>query len=158
MPDFTARPDGVTVSFDSQEADVLRRLLSEMEDLLLSAGIEDAVMERLFPDAYPEEEPEAREDYRRYAVSELERMRTQAVQDAIELAGSHGPLDLVLDEGNASMWLSLFTDIRLAIGIRLDVDEEKMEAPIDPRDPEAAALSVMHWVGWIQQEVIERLP
>jgi hypothetical protein len=51
----------------------------------------------------------------------------------------------------------LLTDLRLAIGTRLDVTEEKMSDDIDPDDPEAAALSVLHWLGWVQGTILEAI-
>jgi hypothetical protein len=37
------------------------------------------------------------------------------------------------------------------------VTEEKMSGDIDPDDPEAAALSVLHWLGWVQGTILEAI-
>jgi hypothetical protein len=60
----------------------------------------------------------------------------------------------MLDEEEVDRLLALLTDIRLAIGTRLDVTEERMAAELDRDDPDAAALSVLHWLGWLQESVI----
>jgi hypothetical protein len=58
-------------------------------------------------------------------------------------------------EGDAlQAWLAALTDIRLAIGTRLEVDEEMMAADIDDSDPDARALAVLHWLGWIQEGIL----
>jgi hypothetical protein len=53
------------------------------------------------------------------------------------------------------VWLRTINDIRLTIGTRLEVDETKMAAELDERDPEAPALAVLHWLGWLQESFLE---
>ena len=49
----------------------------------------------------------------------------------------------------------MLTDIRLALGTRFDVTQEKMSHELDPNDPEAPGMSVLHWLGWVQEMLIE---
>ena len=56
-----------------------------------------------------------------------------------------------------SGWLATLTDLRLALGIRLGVDEERMGAEVDPSAPDAAAMTVLHWLGWVQEGIIHAL-
>ncbi len=52
-------------------------------------------------------------------------------------------------------WLRALTDLRLALGTRLEVTEETYEREIDPRDPEAYELSVFAYLSWLQEQAVE---
>jgi hypothetical protein len=121
---------------------------------LLEADIppSDAVLKRLFPDAFEDEEKASA--YRDLIGDELHDRKTSALRTAIETLGASGPVNVALDEEQVDRWLALITDIRLAIGTRLDVTEERMAAELDPADPDAAALSVLHWLGWLQESML----
>jgi hypothetical protein len=150
-------PDGgVQLQLEAYEADLLRQLLKEMRTLL-EADIppSDAVLKRLFPDAFEDEEQASA--YRELIGDELHERKVAALRTAEEVLGGDGPVDAALDEEQVDRWLALLTDIRLAIGTRLDVTEERMAAVIDPDDPDAPALSVLYWLGWIQESIIAAL-
>jgi Domain of unknown function (DUF2017) len=144
---------GVRFELEEYEADLMRQLLGEMRTLL-EADIppSDAVLKRLFPDAF-EDEREA-SAYRELIGDELHDRKIAALGTARETMGTSGPVSAALDDEQIDRWLALLTDIRLAIGTRLDVTEERMAAGIDSNDPDAAALSVLHWLGWIQESMI----
>ncbi len=146
---------GVFVELEEDEQELLRRLTGEMRTLL-EADIppEDDVVQRLFPDAYEEAEDQAA--YRDLVGSELTRVKLHAlstVRDSLD-GTSAGPLS----EDEASAWLAVLTDLRLAIGTRLSVTEEKMEEELDPGDPDAPAYAVLHWLGWVQESILRELP
>lgn len=52
-------------------------------------------------------------------------------------------------------WLSVLTDLRLAIGTRLGVSEESMLEEIEPTHPDAPAYAVLHWLGWLQETFLD---
>jgi hypothetical protein len=143
----------VLFQLEEYEGDLMRQLLKEMTTLL-EADIppSDAVLKRLFPDAFEDEEKAGA--YRELIGNELHDRKTAALRTARETVGESGPVDATLDEEQVDRWLALLTDIRLAIGTRLDVTEERMAAELDPADPDAAALSVLHWLGWIQESIL----
>jgi hypothetical protein len=109
-------------------------------------------MKRLYPDAF--DDPTRADAYRELIGDELETRKTVALRTAEEIVGASGPIDVEVDEEQVDRLLALLTDIRLAIGTRLDVTEERMSADIDPDDPDAAALSVLHWLGWLQESML----
>lgn len=157
MTEVRRGPSGeVRLELEAYEADLMRQLLDEMRTLL-EADIppSDAVLKRLFPDAF-EDETEANA-YRDLIGDELHDRKVAALKTAQETVGAAGPVGADLDDEQVDRWLALLTDIRLAIGIRLDVTEEKMAAGIDSNDPDAAALSVLHWLGWIQESMIAEI-
>ena len=145
----------VTIRFSEDEAELLRRLLAEMETLLASRSDRDPVVGRLFPRAYEKEKEEA--SYRSLVGDELVSAKKANLRSAGEMLGREGAAEAALSEDEAEAWLALLTDLRLSIGTRLDVTEEKMSDDIDPDDPEAAALSVLHWLGWVQGTILEAI-
>jgi len=121
--------------------------------LLLEADIprSDQVMQRLFPDAY--DTAEEANAYRELVDDDLRSAKLAALNDVSE---SLGPtITLTLDQ--ASGWLTLLTDMRLAIGTRLDVTEETMATEVESDDPDAPAYSVLHWLGWMQEMMLRAM-
>ena len=145
----------VTIRFSEDEAELLRRLLAEMETLLAARSDRDPVVGRLFPRAYEKKEEE--ESYRSLVGDELVTAKKANLRTAGDMLGREGAAEAALSEDQAEAWLALLTDLRLAIGTRLDITEEKMSEDIDPDDPEAAALSVLHWLGWVQGTILEAI-
>jgi len=154
--DATSKGEGsVTIRFSEDEAELLRRLIAEMETLLASRSDRDPVVGRLFPRAYERRKEE--ESYRALVGEELVSHKKANLRTAGDILGSEGAAEAALSEDQAEAWLALLTDLRLAIGTRLDVTEEKMSEDIDPDDPQAAALSVLHWLGWVQGTILEAM-
>jgi hypothetical protein len=154
--DATSMGEGsVTIRFSEDEAELLRRLLAEMETLLASRSDRDPVVGRLFPRAYEKRKEEG--SYRALVGDELVSTKKANLRTAGDMLGQEGAAEAALSEDQAEAWLALLTDLRLAIGMRLDVTEEKMSEDIDPDDPEAAALSVLHWLGWVQGTILEAI-
>lgn len=158
MADVTRGPEGeVVLELEAHEADLLRQLLREMRTLLeTDVPPSDAVLRRLFPDAF-ENEDDARA-YRELIGDELENRKLSALRTAEETLGGSGAVTAALDDEEVDRWLALLTDVRLAIGTRLDVTEETMSAEIDPDSPDAPALSVLHWLGWLQESILATFP
>ena len=145
----------VTIRFSEDEAELLRRLLAEMETLLAAGSDRDPVVGRLFPRAYEEKKDE--ESYRALVGDELVSAKKANVRTAGDMLGREGAAEAALSQEQTEAWLALLTDLRLAIGMRLDVTEEKMSEDIDSDDPDAAALSVLHWLGWVQGTILEAI-
>jgi hypothetical protein len=154
--DATSMGEGsLTIRFSEDEAELLRRLLAEMETLLAARSDRDPVVGRLFPRAYETKKEE--ESYRSLVGDELVTAKKANLRTAGDMLGREGAAEAALSEDQAEAWLALLTDLRLAIGTRLDITEEKMSEDIDPDDPEAAALSVLHWLGWVQGTILEAI-
>ena len=156
-PAFHPLPGGgVRLVLDADEAGVLRGLAGELRSILTGAGpADDPVVERLFPAAY--DDPLEEETYRDLVGGDLEQEKIAGL-DAIAAALSRGDdAEVALGSDDVSAWLASLTDLRLALGIRLGVDEERMGAEIDPKDPDAPALTVLHWLGWLQEGILHAL-
>jgi hypothetical protein len=144
------------MSLDARESGLVRELLKEMKTLL-EADIprQDAVVSRLFPDAY--DDPEDADAYRELVGDELRKGKTAALRRVESLAGTSGSIDEDLTGEDIEAWLTVLNDIRLAIGTRLSVSEDRMGSDIDPGDPDGPALSVVHWLGWMQELMLEQI-
>jgi hypothetical protein len=183
------RSQACVATFSAFEADLLRSLAGQLIELLRNEAAapseagddlealldfsgpttapEDPVLARMFPTAYPEDE-EAAADFRRFTESSLRNGKAAAaaaVIDTLEEAGlPDAPedglfIDVELDRAAAQTWLRSFTDMRLAIGTRLEVedgDEEVWELmPED--DPRGPVHDIYNWLGFLQETLVEAL-
>ena len=125
------------------------------------------MLARLFPTAYPEDE-EAAADFRRFTEASLRNGKADAaalVIDTLEEAGlPDAPedglfVDVELDRESAQVWLRAFTDMRLAIGTRLEVEEGDedfwLELPED--DPRGPVHDIYNWLAFLQETLVESL-
>jgi hypothetical protein len=131
---------------------------------------DEPALRRLFPDAYRDDafgrspgraDPqaaaaEASADFRRYTEADL-RAGKRANADVVlaTLAPLAGGGRLALDRGQADAWLGTLNDLRLVLGVRLDVREDVLEQPFPDDDPRAFALEVFSWLGWLQETLLE---
>jgi hypothetical protein len=144
------------LELEPHERDLMHGLLAEMRTLLeAELPREDDVTRRLFPDAF--EDPGRSQEFRELVGDELRAGKLAAVNAIDESLVSDGPAQLVLETGEVERLLAVLTDMRLAIGTRLGVTEETMARTPDETDPDAAAWSVLHWLGWIQESVLSAI-
>src|SRR6266511_1291880 len=150
---FTRQGATCVANFGPGEAAVLRQVLLEVV-ALLSEGYDraDPVVERLFPDVYPTD-PEG--------SAELDQAGKilAAVEDLPETEGQ-----VRLDEEEAEAWLRALTDVRLALGLRLDIrddtdlQDELDEAVLkDPTSPRVGQLSVYAYLTYLQESLLAAL-
>jgi hypothetical protein len=133
-------------------SDAERQLLRELPAqllALLTADPDDASLRRLRPTAY-EDDPEAEGEFRRLMDDELLESRRAALLVVVDTAARDR---LTAEELDA--WLRALTDLRLAVGTRLDVTEDTYAREIDPRDPQAYELSVFAYLSWLQEAAVE---
>jgi hypothetical protein len=118
---------------------------------------EDDVLRRLLPNAYADEVDAS--EFRRYTESTL-RGKKQAHAMAMRMylkSADDGIVDLDHDSANA--WLGAINDIRLALGVRLNVQENTSEVLelLSPDDPLRGVYSVYTWLGWLQESLLSSL-
>lgn len=154
--DVEPTDDGLRLSLSAQEADLLRRLTDELRSVLrASDDPDDPVIARLFPDAY--EDPEEAREYRELTAETLEAAKLEALTTIRGALGKRGGATADLPPEDAESWIRALTDLRLTLGVHLDVDEEQMAGELDPDDPQAGSLAVLHWLGYLQQTMLEAL-
>jgi hypothetical protein len=129
---------------------------------------EDPVLARLFPTAYPHDEEGAAE-FRRFTEGTLRDGKARAaitIIDGLEDAGLPPELteeglmiDVELDQPTAEVWLRSFTDLRLALATRLEVEEgdEAYWHALPDDDPRAQAHDIYEWVGYLQETLVQAL-
>ncbi|HEX8863949.1 MAG TPA: DUF2017 family protein [Actinomycetes bacterium] len=121
----------------------------------------DPVLERLFPRAYLEPEDVERDaEYRRLVRNDLLESKL-ANLDVITKTLDRGTVSLRrwtvdLSEEEAGAWLGALNDLRLALGVRLGITED-FEGDVDPSDPQAPALHVLSYLGWLEENLLEAL-
>ena len=139
---------------------------------------DDPVLARLLPDAYRDDEAEAA-DFRRYTEPGL-RDRKAANASAViaslleagadldsglgggsddEAAETSAGVDVQLDDNGVDAWLRSLTDLRLALGTRLGVEQDDddrwQQLPDD--DPAKAMHDVYDWLGFVQETLLRTL-
>lgn len=147
---------------EPHEAALLRQVVSETGDVLGgaaeensgTAGPADPVIERLLPEGHRSDAGLA-SDYRSLTESGLrqEKLADAALLlDTIAEAGGR----VELDESGAEAWIRALNDVRLALGVRLDVnesDDPKVRAE-ETGDPRWAAYS---WLTAVQGLLVDAL-
>jgi hypothetical protein len=183
------RHGGVVASFTGFEADLLRSLASQLVELLRNEVAaphsgdpleqlldfsgpttepEDPVLARLFPTAYPDDE-EAAGEFRRFTEGNLRDSKAQGAVRIIETLEEGGlpseltedglVFDVELDTDEAVTWLKSFTDIRLALATRLEIedgDEDYWES-LPEEDPRSHVHDIYEWVGYLQETLVQAL-
>jgi len=139
----------VTLRLPPEEQTLLVGLAHELLSGLDSAP-GDPSLRRLFPPAYEEERDERA--YRELAADELLDGRRQSLD---VLAGTVRHDQLSAAEADA--WLRALNDLRLALGTRLDVQEDSLLDGLDPDDPAASGLAVYAYLSWLQEQLVEAL-
>ena len=141
-----------------------------LEELLDFSGPttepEDPVLRRLFPNAY-HEDADAAGEFRRFTEGSLRDGKSRAaasIIDTLEEAGLPGELDgeditidIELDQEASLVWMRSLTDLRLALGTRLEVeegDEERWYA-LPEEDPRAQAHHIYEWLGFLQETLVQ---
>jgi hypothetical protein len=133
-----------------------------------TAEPDDPVLQRLFPTAYPNDD-EAAAEFRRFTEGSLRDGKAAAassVIDSLEDAGLPSELtetglviDVELDESEAETWLRSFTDVRLALAVRLGVEEDDEDrwSALPEDDPRVVAHDIYEWVGYLQETLVDAL-
>jgi Domain of unknown function (DUF2017) len=163
---FSRQGSSCVASFGVGEATVLRQVLLEVV-ALLSEGYDraDPVVERLFPDVYPTD-PHSSAEFRRYTDEELKTAKLDQAGRILaaieELPQTDG--EVRLDEEEAEAWLRSLTDVRLALGLRLDIrDEMDLQDELDeavlkdPTSPRVGQLSVYAYLTYLQESLLAAL-
>lgn len=152
MADIDAIDGGARIQLSTEETHLLRQLTREVRSMLTDAdSMEDPVVKRLLPATYEDEGEELK--FRDVIGDGLAHEKAEAL-DKVESALGSRKTNASITGDDVDAWLATLTDIRLALGIRLDVDEERMSQDVSPRDPDAQALTILHWLGWLQERLI----
>ncbi|HEY2550413.1 MAG TPA: DUF2017 domain-containing protein [Streptosporangiaceae bacterium] len=118
---------------------------------------DDPVLARLLPDAY-QDDPQAAGEFRRYTEQNLRAGKLAAAQTVLAtLPESGGRVRLSREQ--AELWLRALNDVRLALGVVLEVtdDFDEQSSDISPEDPRSAYIWVYHWLAYLQDSLLEAI-
>ena len=118
---------------------------------------DDPVLARLLPDGY-RDDPDAANEFRKYTESSLRSAKQRAAQEMLDtLPEAGGRVQLTHDQAHA--WLKALNDVRLALGVRLNVTEEfeQQWGRLRADDPQWAAYEVYAWLGAVQESLVQAL-
>ena len=118
---------------------------------------DDPVLARLLPDAYSDD-PDASGEFRRYTESGLRSGKAAAARTVLATLPPAGGR-IRLSEPEAQAWLRALNDVRLALGVRLEVtdDFDDQVANMEADDPRAAYIGVYQWLAFLQETLVRAL-
>ncbi|MBV9292048.1 MAG: DUF2017 domain-containing protein [Frankiales bacterium] len=134
--------------------------LTGLDDSAPAERPSDPALQRLLPDAYSDD-AEAAGEFRRLTDGELRREKVDALTLLVDACAdpTDGSVRVGLDDAVAERWLQAINDVRLVLGVRLDVTEDMSErwSNLDPADPQLPLLLGYDLLSLLQQEIIEAL-
>lgn len=162
---FRRHGNQCVATFAVDEVRVLRKVAGEVVGLLID-GFDhtDPVVDRLFPDIYPEL-PDDSAEFRLYTEGELKTSKIDQAGAILAALPDDGPGEVRLDSEEAETWLRAINDARLAMGTRLDIQAEtdlgeELDAAVaeDPASSRVFQLSVYAYLGYLQESLLHSLP
>jgi hypothetical protein len=117
---------------------------------------EDPAVHRLLPDAYGDAEAAA--EFRRLTDAELRRGKAGGLTNlAADMHGKGTAIELSVDR--ADEWLAAINDIRLVLGVRLDIDDDAGDwrSVLGHDDPRQPLLAAYDWLSMLQELIVDAL-
>jgi hypothetical protein len=157
MRPFRRKGGELVARLEPAEARILALLLDQLEQLLTADAEDvagDPVLDRLLPAGH-RSDPELAADYRELTESSLRAGKA----DDLATVRAGLPADggtVRLDVEQATAWLRTSNDLRLALGTRLDVQEDT-EPPEDLAGEEGQQLAVYYWLTGLQGSLVDAL-
>jgi hypothetical protein len=152
--------DRVRVRLGHDEVAVLRGLPDQLRSVL-TGGEDEPVNQRLFPPAYLDVADVERDaEYHRLMHDDLVKQKL-ANLDLVVATLARGTTGVrrwtvELSDDEAAAWLGVLNDLRLALGVRLDITED-FDGDVDPADPRAPALRLLSYLGWLEEQLLDAL-
>jgi hypothetical protein len=151
------RRDGaeIVLELDAAEAGILGSLGGQLATLLRSDA-PDPALDRLLPDAYPDD-PAAGAEFRHYTRAELAGRKADGADSLSRAVGGSGPAELGeavtlrLDAAAADGWLRTLSDLRMTLAERIGIRDDA-----DPT-PRTDVGAVYAWLGELQWSLVDLL-
>ena len=139
------------------ESDPFAQLMAQLKAAPEEITVpDDPVLLRLLPTAYAD--PEAAADFRRYTEPTLRGKKKQI------LAQIRAALEIIVDDDRAGTveeldsdtWLMAINDLRLALGVRLEItpDSYDLFETLSDDEPQKSIFAVYFWLGWLQESLL----
>ena len=153
-PTVDRRGGAIVLTLHPNEVQVLQWVFSDLGRMLSDGSKVDSVTQRLFPRAYldpTEEESEAQ--WQEMVHDDLVDTRMTAMTDVVRSLDNATPIsgrveasELVLDDDQATHWMTVLNDARLTVGTALEVTPEWDFNEIDPADPSYELHALYAWM------------
>ncbi len=145
------------VHLPPQALELLWHLPRRLRNLLESPDFEDRVVRRLFPVAYDDEEKES--EYRELLGDDL-RQRKLAAIDVFEEILRSGEIHrreahLSIPAERFDSVLGFINDMRLLLGVELDITDDNWQFEISPDHPRAEEMLLLDFLGFLQHSLLE---
>lgn len=116
---------------------------------------EDPALARLFPDAY--EDPDDAAEFRRFTQRDLRTTKLDNVAVVTQTLARPNPTQL--SEVECLAWLGALNDLRLTLGARLEISEDRSEEfhALPEDDPRRAMYVVYDWLTYHQDRLVQAL-
>ena len=139
------------VRLTTSEREAIRGVPGMLRTLLQDADLAtDPALQRLFPSAYLDD-PERSLEFEHMVRDDLLAQRIAAV-DTMERTIEADRLS----EDEVTAWLATINDVRLMLGVRLEVTESS--TPLDFEDDDrAASYAVYAFLSWLEEDVVSAL-
>jgi Domain of unknown function (DUF2017) len=152
--------DRVRVRLAQDEVAILRGLPDQLRSVLAEGG-DEPVNQRLFPPAYLDvADIEHDTEFHRLMHDDLvtEKLANlDLVTDTLARGStSVRRWSVELTDEEATAWLGVLNDLRLALGVRLDITED-FDGDVDDTDPRAPALRLLSYLGWLEEQLLDAL-
>ncbi|MEZ5296626.1 MAG: DUF2017 family protein [Ilumatobacteraceae bacterium] len=145
---------GFRIAVDDDEAALIRRLAGELRSLLTDDVDDDrALMARLFPTAYPDDE-ELEAEYQRLMREELVASKLAAL-DVVEQALSPGAEPL--DEVGLVAFMQSINSVRLILGTMLEVSDDLTGDEVRARLEQSPEYALYGYLSWLLEHCVRAL-
>ena len=144
---------GYRINLATEERDLVRRLLGELQALLVGPS-DNPALKRIFPAAYHlAEHREQDEEYQRLMREELVASRLSAIIAVHEALDAKPPLA----ESQIFALMQSLNGLRLVIGTMLDVSEDDDLTDIDEDAPSAGEQHLYGYLSWLLEWTVRAL-
>jgi hypothetical protein len=139
--------------------DPLERWANEREAAPLDR--EDPAVSRLFPDA--SSIPDEASDFRRLMEAELRSQKAadaKVLLEALDPAQGKAEPTVAIPVSEQQAWLRTLNAMRLVLGARLGIEDERdaeLVDTLDPEDERTAVADVYHWIGYLQSLLLDAI-
>jgi hypothetical protein len=148
----------IDISHHYDESDPFAQLMHQLKPAPDEVATpDDPVLLRLLPNAYAD--PESAADFRRFTEPAMRSKKNLTLRRARQalavIVDSNSPG--VIEDLDSDTWLAVINDLRIALSVRLEVDEssfEKFEA-LPESDPQKPLYAVYFWLGWLQSNLLD---
>jgi hypothetical protein len=142
------RGGGYTLRLAQPERDLLVALPGQLASILES---DDPALTRLFPPGYGDD-LDASAEYDRLVRGDLVDGKRDALATMARTATAER-----LSEDELLQWLTATNDLRLVLGTRLRVTEDRQGFMPSPNDPWAPEWVAYNYLSWLQEEIVAAL-